>query len=288
MNSARSSTMLFSPAVGLRRFGLPRPGIAATGSRSCGGSIAVIALADDDDRLAAFAQRAQLDRQAFERAQRHLAPNPLDGLGRVQRVALLGGVPRLVVELAALEALEHADHRLVIARQRDGVERRQRIHDGEEIVRRRAVLDEVDERLARRHAVAQPHVVVVEEEHEDARILVGGRASLRRRACGSGAAFRPAPRRRPSRSGTSRSSAACRPRATSKSVCFRSTTGLPCLSVTMTSTRTKLMPVRKVGCWGCRGRLVLGRAAWLPGPDAASAATAATPTMAHHPRRGKH
>src|SRR5262245_529408 len=38
---------------------------------------------------------------------------------------------------------------------------------------------------------------------------------------------------------------------TSKSVCLRSATGLPCLSVTMASTRTKLMPVRKTGCCGC-------------------------------------
>ncbi len=134
------------------------------------------ALADDDHGLAAFPKCPELHGQPFERTQRDLTANPLDGLGGIERIPLLGRVPRLVVELATLEPFEDADDRLVIARQRHRIERSERVHHRQEIAGTDVVLYELDERLARAHAVAEPHVVVVEEEHEDSRILVGGGA----------------------------------------------------------------------------------------------------------------
>ena len=44
----------------------------------------------------------------------------------------------------------------------------------DEIARRQLVGDEVDDRLAHRHAALAHDVIVVQEEREDARVLVGG------------------------------------------------------------------------------------------------------------------
>ena len=183
MNSARSSVMLFSPANGLLRFGLPTPGMRRDRIAHLRRQHRGVALADEDDRLAALAQRAELHRQALERRQRHLPADALDDLGRVVRVALLERVARLVVELAALEALERAHD---LTRDRASASRCRAGCSGYITATRslgaELCLDELDQRLARRHAVAEPHVVVVEEEDEDARVLVWPRPSPRRRA----------------------------------------------------------------------------------------------------------
>ena len=91
-------------------------------------------------------------------------------------------------------------------------DRRQRIHDRHHVGRRELVLDEVDERLAHRHVVAAPHVVIVEQDHEQPHVRARGFALLvevvldraaadRSISVASGRSSRP--RRR-------RSSAACR------------------------------------------------------------------------------
>ncbi len=133
-------------------------------------------LADQDQRLAAFAQRSQLGAQAANRRERHL---PADDLDRIRRqlvdIALLDRIDRIVVVLAAFELFDRVDDALVIAGQHRGVDRRERIHHGGEIAWRELVGNEVDDRLLQRHAAVAHDVVVVKEEGEDARVLVGGR-----------------------------------------------------------------------------------------------------------------
>ena len=100
---ARSSLRSLTPACGLPAFGLPRPGICASALRICGGRMYRVALADEDQRLAPFLQRAHVDDERLERRQRHLIADLLDRFRRVVRVLLFELVLRLVVVLAARE-----------------------------------------------------------------------------------------------------------------------------------------------------------------------------------------
>ena len=132
-----------------------------------------VALADQHNGLASLAQRPELDGQALQRRQRHLPPNPLDNFCRLLRILVFDGIARLVAELPALELLDRANHALVIARQHHRIQRCQRIHHRHQVVRRQLGPDEVGNLAPRGHGVAHPHVVIVEEEHEDARRFVG-------------------------------------------------------------------------------------------------------------------
>ena len=103
------------------------------------------------------------------------------------------------------------------------------------------------------HAGRPAHVVVVEEDRRSGARRPGSPRTPRRSRCGS-----PGPARRLARAPTARSTSlkvstfcGLPSSETAKSACVRSFTGLPRESVTMTSTRTKLTPARKVGscCW---------------------------------------
>ena len=119
-------------------------------------------------------------------------------------------------------------------------DRRQRIHDRDHVGRRELVLDEVDERLAHRHVVAAPHVIVVQQDARTA----GRRARGFRLFVEVVLDLRGADRTRSGRSAsiftTANASIFCGlpSSATENSSGLRSRTGLPFLSVTMTSTRT--------------------------------------------------
>ena len=157
----------------------------------------------------------------------------------------------------------------------------QRIHQADHVRRPELRLDEPRDRLAHRHAGAAAHVVVVEENREqphvvarrfDLLVVVG--ADLLRRL-----------RRRlgtvpPSSLISLKVSIFCGlpSSVTSKSACFRSATGLPVLSVTMTSTRTKLMPVRKIGGGCCGGGCCSWARRGTPKTMARSRPAAAHPT----------
>ena len=144
--------------------------------RICGGSVALKPSLIRISDLRPSRSEPSLVHRPRIAVERHL---PADDLDRIRRqlvdVALLDPVDRLVVVLAALELFDRVDDALVIARQHRGVDRRQRIHHRGEIARRELVGDEVDDRLLQRHAAVAHDVVVVEEEGEDARVLVGGR-----------------------------------------------------------------------------------------------------------------
>ena len=68
----------------VRRAVLPTPGIAATGSRSCGGRTDVIPSLTTMTAFRPSAQAPSFTRQPFQCAQRDLPANPLDGLGGVE------------------------------------------------------------------------------------------------------------------------------------------------------------------------------------------------------------
>src|SRR5919107_1002562 len=91
----RSSFMSPSPANGSRARGQGRNRIAHLRRQQRGE-----AFAHENDRLASFAQRAQLRRQAAQRAHRDLVANLLDDLGRIVGVLLLELVPWCIAELA--------------------------------------------------------------------------------------------------------------------------------------------------------------------------------------------
>jgi hypothetical protein len=63
-----------------------------------------------------------------------------------------------------------AQHRRCVARESDPVDRRQRIHDADNIIGTER-LDEARQRLAYAQRVAEPHVVVVEEEDKEAHVV---------------------------------------------------------------------------------------------------------------------
>ncbi len=138
--------------------------------------------ADEDDRLPPFAQSAQLDRRALQRAHRDIVPNLLDGRGGIVGVLLLEHVARLVVELPPQEVLDGADERRPIPREVKLGDRRERIHQRDHVERGQLILDEVDDRLSDRQVVAALDVVVVEEQHEQPHVGTRRFALLVRKA----------------------------------------------------------------------------------------------------------
>ncbi len=107
-----------------RRFGLPMPGHRRDGIAHLRRQGVRVALADQDQRLAPFLNEPMPGDERLERRQADLVADPLDGLGRIVRVLLLDLVARLVVVLAAVEPLDRANDRCVVARERDVLERR--------------------------------------------------------------------------------------------------------------------------------------------------------------------
>jgi hypothetical protein len=123
--------------------------------------------------------------QRFEGRQAHLVADALDDLGRIVGVALLELVHRTVVEPAAIPVFDLLDHRLVVARVADRRERRQRIHDAEDVHRADVLADELGELALDGERRAAADVVVVVEDHEqpdvvaaELGLLVPGRADL--------------------------------------------------------------------------------------------------------------
>ena len=207
-------------------------------------------LADEDDRLAPLAQAAEPDRGALERAHRHLVADRFDRRGRIVGVPLLELVARLVVELAPLELLDGADQRSRLRVKVSAGDRRQRIHDRDHVRRRRAgsAMKSISG-FRDRHVVAAPHVIVVEQQDEQAHVRAASPRSPRRRAADLARrscrrlprADRSSPRRR------SRPSGLLSSRDLELFLLQIERPASPFLSVTMTSTRTKLMPVRMTG-----------------------------------------
>ena len=89
--------------------GVAQPGIAAIGIVQLRRQDRGEALADEDDRLAPFAQAAERIAAPLSAVIDDLVADPLDRLRRIVRVLLLELVARLVVEAAALELLDRAD-----------------------------------------------------------------------------------------------------------------------------------------------------------------------------------
>jgi hypothetical protein len=89
-------------------------------------------------------------------------------------VLLLGGVARRVLPFAAFERADRLHDRVVIARERQRRHRRQRIHDGQQVVGPDVLADEPDQRIAHGHGAAARDVVIVEQNREDAHVLALG------------------------------------------------------------------------------------------------------------------
>ena len=100
-DSARGSVVASTPRR--RRAGLPMPGIAATGSFSCAGTVLVNPSLTKMIDLRPSRMPPSRDRRALERAHRDVVANPLDRLRRIIGVALLELVARLVDALPPLE-----------------------------------------------------------------------------------------------------------------------------------------------------------------------------------------
>jgi hypothetical protein len=75
-------------------------------------------------------------------------------------------IPRLVVELAPLEALDRLDKNVSIAGEAKLAHGGQGIHHRNHVRRRQLRLDELDQRLAHGHVIPATHVIVIEEDHE--------------------------------------------------------------------------------------------------------------------------
>ena len=120
------------------------------------------------------------------------------------------------------------------------------IHDRHHVGRRELVLDEVDQRFPHGHVVAAPHVVIVEQDDEQPDVRPGRLALLVR-----GVADLPLVGPSIWSSGSilttvnCRSSAACHPPRPRTPPASSRGPGCPFLSLTITSTLTKLIPVRK-------------------------------------------
>ena len=121
--------------------------------------------------LAPLAQRPKIHAERPERRQRHLVANLLHGHRRPHGVLLFDLISRRVIVLAPREMHDGVGHRVTIPRQDDVGYRAQRVHHRDQVERAELILDEPGQRLAQRHARPEAHVVVVQEEDENARVL---------------------------------------------------------------------------------------------------------------------
>ena len=109
--------------------------------------------------------------ERLQRRHRHLVADLFDRLGWVVRVPFLGLVARRVVELAAAELLQPFHDRVVVpchAHRRGGLHR---IHHPDHVRWSELRLHEAGKLVGRLHAALDPHMVVVEEEREQADIV---------------------------------------------------------------------------------------------------------------------
>ena len=130
-----------------------------------------VALADENQCFPAFLQRAHVDDQGLERRQRDLVADPLDDFRRVVRVILLELVLRVVFELAPEELLQPARNRRMVACHADRCGRFQRIHHADHVGRPHLRLDELHQLAADGHARAAAHVIVIQEDGEQADVV---------------------------------------------------------------------------------------------------------------------
>ena len=128
-------------------------------------------LADEDDRLTPFAQRAEPDRQRLQRAHDDVVADALDVLRRQPRVVLLVDIARRVVVLAPFEPLDGADDRRMVVGEQQIADRRQRVHDRDQIVRPQLRLDELHDRIPDGHARRPPDVIVIQQECINAHVV---------------------------------------------------------------------------------------------------------------------
>ena len=255
-NAARSSLMSFGAGDRVAGVRIAEPGHRRDRVAHLRRQHVRVALADEDQRLAAFLERAHVHDERLERRQRHLVADLLDRLGRVVRVLLFELVLRRVVELPAEELLQRR------ARSPSGCASSGPtaidssgyitpiMSDGPSCVSTNCA-----SWLAHRHARAAAHVVVVQEDREQPHVVARRFRSPRRSRCGSafggsliasgGAAVE-----LDQLEGLDLLRLAVLGDVEVRRPAGRAT-GLPFLSETMTSTRTKLMPVRKTG--GCAG-----------------------------------
>ncbi len=115
-----------------------------------------------------------MDNQRANRRQRHLIPDLLDRLRRVVRVLVLELISRRVVELAAEELLNAANHRGVIACHPHGCRGLERIHQPNHVGRPELPVDKARQRLTDGHAGTAPDMVVVEEDGKQPHVIARG------------------------------------------------------------------------------------------------------------------
>ena len=133
-----------------------------------------IALADQDQRLAALLQPAHVDDERLDRAERHLIADLLDGFGRVVRVVLFEVVLRRVVPFPAAELLDRPGDDRVVARHAHLVDRLERVHHADHVRRPELRFDPARDRRARRQARALFDVIVVEKDREQPHVVFRG------------------------------------------------------------------------------------------------------------------
>ena len=144
------------------------------------------ALADEEDRLAALAQPAQMRGDGVQRVERDAGAQLPDVALRLLRF-FRGAAHRKELAAAALELLHALQQLVAIARELEVRQRRQRIHHRDEIVRAELLDERLERPPQRNHDLRRlVDVIVVEEQHEQPHVFargfdlgVRGRANLR-------------------------------------------------------------------------------------------------------------
>ena len=134
------------------------------------------ALAHIEDRLAAFAQAAQVHGERLERRQAHLRANAGEVAAAQPHVRLLDRAARRhEASEPALHLVHALEQRVSVARQAEVGNRRQRSHHREQVERAHLGLDEVDQVTPQAGVGdrAELQVVVVEKDHQQPHVLAG-------------------------------------------------------------------------------------------------------------------
>ena len=128
--------------------------------------------ADDDQRLAPFAQRGEVHRAGFDGRHGDLGADALD-VAHVHDVRVLDTAARRIVDASPADELADLLGQVPpVAREADGLDRQQRIHDRDQIGRAERVEDDAREILARaKRADERADVVLVPENQEDAHVV---------------------------------------------------------------------------------------------------------------------
>src|SRR2546430_2772149 len=104
--------------------------------------------ADDDERLAAIAQGAEVNGEGVDRRPGHLRARSLDARRRSCDEVALVIVARIVFPFAPFEARDDGTRRIAVTRQLDPEQRVERLHHDDEIVGAEIALDELRDGVA--------------------------------------------------------------------------------------------------------------------------------------------